>query len=137
MANSWGAIESLRDVTERYTILQNHKQWLRESEGQCKQLLAALNSLNASVVTYDSKGRIDGATEAMAGLLGYEKSSQLVGKELKAVFGARNAKKLLNSQVNINTLEWICKDGSKLSTPVNIQTILHESQFSGGMIRVL
>lgn len=132
-----GAIESLRDVTERYTILQNHKQWLRDSEGQCKQLLAALNSLGVCVMTYDSKGKIDGVTEAMAGALGYEKSSQLVGKELKTVLGARSAKKLLSSQVNINSLEWSCQNGSKLSTPVSVQTIPHESQFSGGMIRVL
>ncbi len=132
-----GAIECLRDVTERHTILQNHKQWLRESEGQCKQLLAALNSLGASVLTYDHKGKIDAASEAMAEFLGYEKSSQLVGKELKTVLGARTAKKLLNPSSKINTLEWNCKDGTKTSAQVEVQNIPHESQFSGGMIRIL
>ena len=132
-----GAIESLRDVTERHTILQNHKQWLRESEGQGKQLIAALNSLGASVLTYDKNGKINAATEAMASWLGYQKSSQLVGKELKIVLGARAAKKLLNSQPNIDSLEWICKDGSKMTAAVEVQNIPHESQFSGGMIRIL
>jgi PAS domain-containing protein len=132
-----GAIESLRDVTERHTILQNHKQWLRESEGQGKQLIAALNSLGASVLTYDKNGKINAVTEAMASWLGYQKSSQLVGKELKIVLGARAAKKLLNSQPNIDSLEWICKDGSKMTAAVEVQNIPHESQFSGGMIRIL
>ncbi len=132
-----GAIECLRDVTERYIILQNHKNWLRQSEAQGKQLIAALNSLGAKVLTYDSKGNIDAVTGAMAEWLGYEKPAQLVGKALAIVLGDDEQAKLLANQAGVESMEWIGKDGSKLTASAEIQTIPHEDQFSGGMIRLI
>jgi len=132
-----GAIECLRDVTERYTILQNHKTWLRQSEAQCKQLMAALNSLAAKVLTYDSNGKIDTVSDAMVEWLGYDNSAELIGKELSLLLGEDEQARLLADQSRTAVLEWICKDGSKLSAEAQIKTVPHEDLFSGGMICLL
>lgn len=132
-----GAIECLRDVTDRYIALQQHKDWLRQAEAHNKKLIAALNSAAMKVMSYDAQGEIDSCTETLAEWLGYDKAAQVVGKKLAAVLGDEQQAKLLSHQDKVESMEWICQDASKAFAPVEVQSISHEDQFSGGMIRVI
>lgn len=129
-----GAIECLRDVTERYNILQNYKNWLHNSEAQNKAFMAAFNSLAAKVLTYDSQGKIVALSDAMAEWLGYEQADELVGKELSLLLGEEQQARLLTEQKRVEDLEWTGRDGNKLSAQAIRQTVSHEGLFGGGMI---
>lgn len=132
-----GAIESLRDVTDRYIALQQHKDWLRQAEARNRGLIAALNSGSMKVLTYDVKGDIDLCTKSLAEWLGYDQASRVAGKKLAVLLGDEQQAMVMGHQDKVDTLEWICWDGTRVSAPVEIQKILYEDQLKGGTIRVI
>lgn len=74
-----GAIECLRDVTDRYNYLQSLKDMMTISEEKASTLGEALDSLDLPLLLTDLEGKVTYASARFHKLLGY-KESQLAGK---------------------------------------------------------
>lgn len=129
-----GAIECLRDVTDRYTTRQKYKEGLHYAQDQLARLRSALNKAGVLMLSYDLDGVITTCTDAMSQWLGYQ-PGKVMGKHLEDLLGAERQARLLTEQAQAVSMEFTCQDGSLIRGQVEIITINNEEgKFAGGVI---
>ncbi len=87
-----GAIECLRDITDRYNYTQSIKDILQISETKALQLETILDGTGQNIVLADKNGQISYASQRFYKLLGY-KRSELIGKALADLLASEDKDK--------------------------------------------
>ncbi len=140
--NLIGAIESLRDITERYKT----RQALKDAEEKVRQdrkcLFTLIDNLEGAILTCNLHGRIRMANLKFGNLLGYgveelpgmniaeiieDSSDQIIGAKLLDVLQANGAK--------IYDVQLITKDGIRQAAKIKIRPVWEDDKIIGCIMR--
>ncbi len=140
--NLIGAIESLRDITERYKTRQALKEAEEKVRRDRKCLFTLIDNLEGAILTCNLHGRIRMANLKFGNLLGYgveelpgmniaeiieDKSDQIIGAELLSALQANDAK--------IYDIQLITKDGIRQVARIKIRPVWEDGKITGCIMR--
>ncbi len=141
--NLIGAIESLRDITERY----KSRQALQEAEEKVRRdrkcLFTLIDNLEGKILSCSLRGTIRMANLKVSNLLGYA-VGELPGKNIADIIEDPNAQivgpKLLETLqvhgVKIYDLTLINKDGTRQAAKIKIRPIWEDGAITGCIMRI-
>ncbi len=140
--NLIGAIESLRDITERYKRRHSLQESEEEVENKCRFLNALIDNLNGPSCTFNTNGQIIITNEGFKKLFGYDKGdlygkniSDIIAEKDQKIFSQEGLADLLKNGGSSFEVSFCTKTGAVSLLKVNISPLLENKEVIGGIIR--
>jgi len=141
--NLIGAIESLRDVTERY----KSRQALQEAEEKVRRdrkcLFTLIDNLEGLIMSCNLRGKIRMVNRKFADLLGYgvedlpgKYIAEIIEDSSNRLVGDRLLDTLQSNGSNIYDVVLVDKEGERQKAKVKIRPVLDEGNITGCIMRI-
>jgi len=141
--NLMGAIESLRDITERYKSRQELKESQEKVNRDRNRLFDLIDNLDGPIISYDKNKRIMLANRKFSQVLGYEVEdlpgmnlSDIVPEAGEELFGNQMMRDLQAGVKKYYEITLCHKDGSKQLVQVSVNPMWKEGNVVGGIMRL-
>ncbi|MDD3024044.1 MAG: PAS domain S-box protein, partial [Syntrophomonadaceae bacterium] len=133
-----GAIESLRDITQRYKIEQEQK----KKHKQIGHLKALLSKLDCFCCSYDTQGTITFISAKFAEALGYTKDelmikniAEILVDEYQGVFSSAIKDNFPAGEYRELIIAFACQDGAELPAKIIMNAIWEDGEITGGIMQ--
>ncbi|MEN6328331.1 MAG: PAS domain S-box protein [Syntrophomonas sp.] len=140
--NLVGAIESLRDITERYKIEQEKQRNMEIAVKQAAHLKALLGKLDCFCCSYDPQGNITFVSARVAQVLGYSQDellskniADLLVDEYQGIISAAIKDNFPAGEYRELNIAFACRDGSELPVKVTMNAVWENGEISGGIMQ--
>jgi PAS domain S-box-containing protein len=134
-----GAIECLRDITERYQYTDGLNKQLDKNQKDIQHLYSVLNNLDSSLISCTGGGNIKFVSDNLSQRLGYD-SGELSGRKLSDFMTPKSSRELKDSlKAAVPSAINIClvhKDGSKHDVAMEIKPLPPEGRTKNYMLLV-
>ncbi|MDD3270370.1 MAG: PAS domain S-box protein [Syntrophomonadaceae bacterium] len=137
-----GAIESLRDITQRYKSEQDNKMRLEESVKQFAHLKALLSRVECFCCSYDPQGNITFVSAKVAKVLGYSEDElvaqnivEIIADEYQGIISAAIKDNFPAGEYRELSISFACRDGSEISAKITLSAVWENGEISGGIMQ--
>lgn len=137
-----GAIESLRDITQRYKSEQDNKMRLEESVKESAHLKALLNRVECFCCSYDPQGNITFVSAKVAKVLGYSEDEllarnivEIIVDEYQGIISAAIKDNFPAGEYRELSISFACRDGSEIAAKIIMNAVWENGKISGGIMQ--
>lgn len=141
--NLIGAIESLRDITERYKSRQELQEAEEKVRRDRKCLFTLIDNLDGAILTCNLRGRIRMANIKFGKLLGYGVEdlpgmnlAEIIEDSTEQVIGPKLLDNLQTNGSKIYDIKLVPKDGVRKEAKIKIRPVWEDDRITGCIMKV-